>query len=301
MTHRPGTNLAHFYDILSRVYTEGVESSPRGQRTRELLNFHYTLPPRVRFCSFAARGLKMDYVKQEFLWYLRGDARDISIRKIAKMWDGLIQRDGTINSNYGQYIFAHDEGGISNFGRAAGTLIEDPDSRRAVIMILGNHHLNQPESKDYPCTAYLNFHIRQGKLIMHVRMRSQDAIFGMGNDAPTFSFTHELMWSVLRDHYPGLQLGEYHHTSDSMHIYERHFDMVESIIRSPVWDMDENANCPEMDPGMDQMLELHTIAHSKYSQQPFESGKYEMKLSPFTEWLLTRDDPNTLLPVEYVA
>ena len=34
---------------------------------------------------------------------------------------------------------------------------------------------------------------------MTVRMRSQDAIFGMTNDAANFSFIHEMIYVTLRD------------------------------------------------------------------------------------------------------
>lgn len=218
------TNYEIFKSIFLDLKHKGKICSPRGEKVLEIENYMYELPPYVRLCNFKSRKLNISYIKKEFLWYLNGDKFDTSITEHAKLWKSLINKDGSINSNYGQYIFK------DNFERCAKTLLNDKDSRRASIMILDNNHLNS-ETKDYPCTYSINFRIRDNKLNMSVRMRSQDAIFGMGNDAPCFSFIHELMYICLRDlKYGNLKLGNYNHVADSFHIYERHFNMLDEIL-----------------------------------------------------------------------
>ncbi len=149
---------------------------------------------------------------------------DTSITQHASMWGKLINSDGSINSNYGQYMF----GDSFQFDNVVKTLHEDPDSRRASIVILNSAHLLSV-TKDVPCTYAINFRIRRGELNMSVRMRSQDAIFGMGNDAPAFSFIHEMVQCALLDVYPDLRLGRYHHSADSFHVYDRHFSMLDNL------------------------------------------------------------------------
>ena len=217
----------NFLNIFSDLKRYGELTSPRGLKVLEIENYSYTLEPYERFVSFKARRMNLDYVKRECLWYLKGDKYDTSICKHAKMWSRLINKDGSINSNYGQYIF----GDQNQFDVALKTLLRDPDSRRASIVILSQSHLADPDTNDYPCTYSINFRIREGHLNMTVRMRSQDAIFGMTNDAPNFSFIHEMMYVSLRDSdYPDLRMGEYYQTADSFHVYERHFRMMEAII-----------------------------------------------------------------------
>ena len=78
----------------------------------------------------------------------------------------------------------------------------------------------------------MNFRIRDDRLNMSVHMRSQDAIYGMTNDAPAFSFVHEMLYVTLRDTcYPDLQMGDYHHTADSFHVYARHFKMLDELCK----------------------------------------------------------------------
>lgn len=218
-------NESEFLDVMFDLAENGAEFSPRGQRTLEIENYSYILSPYVRFPSFTVRKLQLGYIKQEFLWYLRGDRFDLSILEHAKIWQGLIQPDGGLNSNYGQYIFNPK---CNQFQRVIDILKEDKDSRRATISILQAEHTLTPTT-DQPCTYSIRFSIRDDKLSMTVRMRSQDAIFGMGNDAPCFSFIHEMVHIALTEFYPNLVLGVYNHSADSFHVYERHFKMLSTI------------------------------------------------------------------------
>jgi len=150
----------------------------------------------------------------------------------------MIDKGKFINSNYGQYIF----GDCKQFDNVIDTLKEDKDSRRASIVILSKEHLLSV-TNDVPCTYSINFRIRKNKLNMTVRMRSQDAIYGIGNDAPTFSFIHEMMWNALKEFYLELEYGMYHHSADSFHVYERHFKMLDKIVLN---DKYEDVECPEI-------------------------------------------------------
>ena len=192
-----------FRQIFKDLKASGKKFSPRGLEVIEIENYTYELPPYARFCNFAARKLNLDYIKREFLWYLKGDKFDLSILKYAKMWEGLVNADGSINSNYGQYIFHRGSDERSLFTYVLEELARDKDSRRASAVILRREHLLS-ETRDYPCTYSLNFRIRDDKLNMSVHMRSQDAVFGMGNDAPCFSFIHELVCQSLKWKYPDL-------------------------------------------------------------------------------------------------
>lgn len=229
-----------------KIYADvgaGKQVCPRGQKVIEVEDYSYDLPPYARFANFEARKLKLGYVKKELLWYLKADPFDSSIVDAASIWQELPNQDGTINSHYGAHVFGqsnvwnHPSVSIgqplsyrSQFGYIIKTLLDDKDSRRASAVILNRSHLLNPKTKDYPCTYALNFRIRNDELKMSVHMRSQDAVFGMGNDAPAFSVIQEMVFVTLRDvGYPDLKMGNYHHTCDSFHYYERHFEMVYSI------------------------------------------------------------------------
>ena len=260
-----------FVKIFKDVKWKGRHVRPRGQLCVELENYSYELPPYVRFVNFSNRKLNLSYIKNEFLWYIKGDRFDTSICDHAKLWNQIKNDDGSINSNYGQYIF----GKLNQFDIAANNLINDVDSRRASIMILNSDHIAS-DTKDLPCTYAINFRIRANKLNMSVRMRSQDAIYGFGNDVPAFSMIHEMMLQTLRAKYPNLEHGNYHHTADSFHVYEKHFEMLEKLASYPKNDDFELVKCPKIS-GPDEVKFLRTLDYSNIPSQ------YK-----FTEWLLTR-------------
>jgi len=219
-----------FYEIYKRLLNEGRLVSPRGLKVLEVENFNYVLPPYCRFACFGVRKLSIEYIKKEFLWYLKGAKYDVSIGEHASMWKKLIGQDGSINSNYGRYIFNE----LKQFDTIIDILKQDKDSRRASIVILQPYHVME-NGVDTPCTYSINFRIREDRLNMTVRMRSQDAILGMGNDAPTFSFIQEMVYMTLKDIYPYLELGNYYHSADSFHVYERHFKMLRDIVDGDVF------------------------------------------------------------------
>ena len=264
-----------FWYVYYDLKKSGLISAPRGLEVLEIENYNYTLEPYERFVSLPSRKMNLDYVKRECLWYLKGDKYDTSICEHAKMWKGLINSDGSINSNYGQYVF----GKQNQFDVAFQTLANDKDSRRASIVILSKDHLADPDTKDYPCTYSINFRIRADTLNMTVRMRSQDAVFGMTNDAPNFSFIHEMMYVSLRDtHFPDLKMGKYHHSADSFHIYSRHFRMLDRMLEDGP-ESAEEINCPKIS-GLNEVTFLrnwHTLPEDFPIPEQFK----------FTKWLTT--------------
>lgn len=232
--------MKSFVEIYEELMTKGTKCSPRGEEIIEIEDYSYTLMPYYsRFTSFKDRKFNLDYIKKEFLWYLKGDKFDTSICEHASIWKNLINDDGSINSNYGQYVFSEQ----NQFDFVVEELKKDKDSRRASIVILNKDHLIVG-TKDLPCTYSINFRIRNNALNMSVNMRSQDAAFGMTNDAPCFSFIHEMVYVTLKDEYPDLNMGLYHHSADSFHVYKRHWKMLESIIENQ--NDYELVECPKM-------------------------------------------------------
>ena len=229
--------MSNFKSIYRALYDTGTFVEPRGMKVLELENFGYTLDPYERFANFPSRKLSLDYIKAELRWYLKGDLRDLSICDRAKIWKDCVTDPGTgprLHSNYGHYVFRR--GGLKYMVEE---LTRDKDSRRAAIPIYDHTHMFET-NRDVPCTMYMSFRIRDDKLNMSVRMRSQDAIFGLGNDAPFFSIVHEMLYVYLREVYPTLRLGTYHHLADSLHVYERHFGLLLDLLTEQV----EPVECP---------------------------------------------------------
>lgn len=243
--------------------------SPRGQKTLEIENALCTFKPYERFANFPSRKLSLNYIKYELLWYLKGNPNDLSICEKAKIWADMVT-DGRLNSNYGYYIFR-----CGQLDYVTGCLTVDPASRRAVISILGSQHL-YAENKDVPCTVFMAFKIRDKKLTCSVTMRSTDAIFGLTNDIPFFSVVQEMVFSYLREDPRCLveEMGNLTLFTNSLHVYERHFSMLETIVA------EESAivNCP-------RIIDSQEVDDLRAGITPGQKN-----LMPFSQWLLVRDE-----------
>lgn len=220
-----------YLDLARQIYRDpDYESAPRGLAIREKLACKFSITdPRDRLPYVSARKFSSTYVVAELLWYLSGSNLTEWIANYSSFWRNISDDGKTANSAYGARIFKpHPRiagGSFSQWNYVKNELIADPDSRRAVV------HIRSPwdsvEAKlDVPCTLSLQFFIRDDKLHLIAHMRSSDLILGIAYDVPAFTMLQELMAFEL-----GLELGAYTHVSNSLHIYERHYEMVEAMLQ----------------------------------------------------------------------
>lgn len=182
----------------------------------------------------SARSSQFKYIAAEFLWYFMG-RRDVEyISKYAKFWESIKNSDDTVNSSYGWLLFNNpNEFGFTQYRWALESLAQDKDSRQAVLHFnLPSHQYNG--NKDFVCTMYGIFQIRDNRLNFTVSMRSNDVILGLPTDVAFFTILQSQMLSHLRTYagYPELELGTYTHISNSSHIYERHFEVASKMINN---------------------------------------------------------------------
>ncbi len=228
-----GQTFADVYqELLTELYSDpDCVSNPRGMACKEMLNVSLHIEdPEFPLYENERRSSQLRYIAGELLWYFAGRNDIDFISKYSKFWAHLDNGDGTVNSAYGNLIFREkNEHGVSQWQWAYDSLVADKDTRQAVL------HYNKPShqfkgNKDFVCTMYSNFHIRNNKLYLKTAMRSNDAILGTPTDIAFFCFLQQQMHRLLLPHYPKLELGSYTHTVDSMHIYERHFDLVKDML-----------------------------------------------------------------------
>lgn len=203
------------------------KSAPRGYAIKERLCETFTIDnPLDRLLYVPHRGFSVQYCIAEMLWYLLGNNQTEWISNYSSFWKNISDDGTTANSAYGARIFKkHPLIDFVQWEYVINELQKDSDSRRAVI------HIRHPQDsvsakKDMPCTLTLQFFIRDKALHLVASMRSSDLIFGISYDVPAFTLLQELMAQQL-----DVAVGSYMHVSNSLHIYERHFEMAEKICR----------------------------------------------------------------------
>lgn len=235
-----------FVDIVRHVSQDpDFVCKPRGQLVKEKLAVTFRLDdPRNRLIVNRARDANYGFAVGEFLWYWSGK-RDLETMLYYNKRMKDFSEDGrTLNSAYGHRlrakpIFVRESAGSGQvqWETTKRTLAADPDSRRAIMLINVPEDEREglmPGSPDVPCTLALQFFVRDGRLHLHVTMRSNDVMWGLSYDAFSFSLFQECMMLDLRETYPDkfgeLELGTYIHTAGSMHLYSRHFDQADKIV-----------------------------------------------------------------------
>ena len=229
MANFPSFNAA-YQNLLRRVLSEGSLIAPRNIPCRELTFVHWTLDdPRNDRLDFSKTGLPErqeiydSYAERELDWYVSGNLAASSAP--SKFWAKLADSDGNIISNYGHMMmFDKMYGKKSAYNHALETLRLDRDSRQCIM------HYNLPRhyfhgNKDVPCTLTCQLLIRAGKLSMWVTQRSCDSIKGLSFDVPWHCY---LMRNLAKD--MGVELGKFHHSIGSLHVYETDVEKARLII-----------------------------------------------------------------------
>ena len=226
----------------STVYRESLtdlmknpeyDTRPRDLNIKENTNVALVIEnPLSCLYTNETRSSQKKYIAAELLWYFMGRNDTAFIQEYAKFWNSIQNEDGTVNSSYGHLLFTKkNRFGYSQYNWALTSLVNDKDSRQAVL------HFNLPEhqhknNKDFVCTMYGIFQIRDNKLNLTVSMRSNDVIWGLPTDIAFFAILQSQMVSHLKYVYPELQLGTYTHIANSFHIYEHHYSIVEKMLDS---------------------------------------------------------------------
>lgn len=210
---------------LIAAYQNGLETSPRGMKVRELIGYTMRFDPMDNVITLPGFETNLDYAKEELRWYYNGTPRIDFSPRIQRVWSRYSDDGVHVNSNYGNRMFSHrPENGKSQWQWVVDKLKEDPDSRQAVFNINSVHDKNAP-TKDFPCTMSIQAMIRNKDLYWVTHMRSNDAVMGLRNDLYCFTEMQKRMATEL-----GTGLGSYTHIAGSWHLYEKDWSKVEKLI-----------------------------------------------------------------------
>ncbi len=215
----------------------------RDQPTRELLHAAFSIQqPRQRVVF--GRVINPAFALAEVLWILAG-ANSVDF---LRFWNPRMKRfsdDGTrFHGAYGYRLGcqprldAHIRDALipdpadrreraDQLRMAYEALRETPTSRQVVLQIWdGERDLPdpQPRSKDIPCNLMSHLLVRDNKLEWLQVMRSNDLIWGTPYNFIQWTSMQEIVAGWL-----GIEPGTYTHISDSLHVYQRHWDDLDQI------------------------------------------------------------------------
>jgi len=176
--------------------------------------------------------LNVEYADAEIKWYESQSLNVYDIAKyykiVPKIWKDVADNNGMINSNYGYVCFSEQNG--NQYSHVLNHLKSNIDTRHGIIIF------NRPSihieaftlnKQDMMCVQNSHFLIRDNKLEMIACTRSMDSVFGYLNDLYFFKYLHNKLFNDLISTYPNLEIGQIKVNANSLHVYERHFELVE--------------------------------------------------------------------------
>lgn len=204
-----GKTFADVYGKLAaKVYVEGSECSPRGMKTKELIQETFCIEdPSCNLAFIEGRNFSIMHAIAESLLLVSKTNSVTSFSFFNEKMKQFSDDGVTLHGAYGYRI-------ADSLWDCLGKLVEDRNTRQAILSI---HRVDdvKSESKDIPCTISLQFTIREDKLNLHVYMRSNDLIWGTPYDVFVFTNLQMVFANTL-----GIGLGKYYHTATSLHVYE---------------------------------------------------------------------------------
>lgn len=207
--------------LLTRVQTQGNETSPRGQLTKEILSCQATVDMNYPVISFSDRKLGYKFMFAEAAWILSGDNRVSTIKDFAKHIKDFSD-DGI------QYFGAYGPRFRDQVRHVIAALEIDRDSRQALVTLW---RPNPPQTKDVPCTISLHWMIRHDQIHCFVDMRSSDVWLGVPYDWFNFTMmTGYIMLLLKQRGVVNLRLGTLYFNAHSQHLYEKNFVNASNLI-----------------------------------------------------------------------
>lgn len=206
----------------------GAAVAPRGFMTKELrpgifriTNPRDTLPtgigrPKLHAAIGVAEGLQL----------IAGVSYPDLMVRVAKKFADFINPDTK------KFDGAYGVRAAPQLEHVVDRLQKDPDTRQAILVIYAPEDTHsRPSSLDYPCTLTLHFLIRDGKLCLHTCMRSNDIWLGLPYDIFQFTMLQLSVANIL-----GIEVGDYTHVANSLHLYEHNWDAVQSLVHPRILD-----------------------------------------------------------------
>ncbi|HBB96886.1 MAG TPA: hypothetical protein DC054_16020 [Blastocatellia bacterium] len=198
----------------------------RGGEMRELLHSAISISdPRQRWVVSRVPALNVAFALAEVVWIITGRNDSAFLNYFNRQLPKFAGAGATYHGAYGHRLRSHF--GIDQLHRAYEILKAKPTSRQVVLQIWDGKidlpsRIGEEAARDIPCNVLSLLKVRSDQLEWMQIMRSNDIHLGLPHNLVQFTTVHEVMSGWL-----GLRLGEYHHISDSLHLYERDWGYIQ--------------------------------------------------------------------------
>lgn len=220
------------------ISDEGQEVRPRWSdgtpaHTKALFGRVHRYDLSSGFPILSLRRIAWKTALDEILWIWQKKSNRVADLG-SRIWDAWANYEddegyATIGKAYGYQLrreIEFPEGRMDQVDRVLYLLKEDPGSRRIVTNIFNHDDLGEMGLQ--PCAYGTNISVKDGKLNMVLIQRSGDFLTAAGPGS--FNVVQYALLMHMFAHVSGLEVGELLHVVTDLHVYDRHFDVIDRMI-----------------------------------------------------------------------
>lgn len=216
--------------------------------------------------------INKDWVRRELDWFASGsNSLDHMEPPVPQAFQACAGFDNTVNSAYGHILF--DGGNDSLYHRALRAFMHEGLETRHSVAIISDRNIHELAwfngRNDFICTNALNFMIdHTNRLHITAQMRSMDAVWGYRADYSMWNYLMDKMVDDLNeqmskgmidghegsDPVPLIQRGRITFQVANLHVYPRHFELLQQWAHKIYDDQERVARRSWMDKGAREAL-----------------------------------------------
>jgi thymidylate synthase len=215
-----------YYKMLSEAYysTKPIVPSRVGD-VKDLGACTYQISEDTfRLCFLKERAINPFFALAEFSWIINGSNKLKPLQYFISNYDSFSDDKVTLNGAYGHRLRKYFK--LDQINEAIKRLQSNPDTRRVVLSMWSTNDLTA-NSKDIPCNTTIYLKIRNNKLDISITNRSNDLYLGVPYNIFVFYLLQVYIANQL-----SIDIGIQTHFTDSLHLYERDFKKVQTILEN---------------------------------------------------------------------
>jgi thymidylate synthase len=231
--------MKKYLDLMKDVWENGKSKDDRtGTGTRSVFGRQVRYDLNEGFPLLTTKKVYLKAIIHELLWFLKGDTNIKYLNDNGvTIWDEWADENGDLGPIYGKQWTAweaKDGTKINQIAEAVETLKHNPTSRRIIISgwNVGDlrNLISGKKTAPPPCHTMFQFYVsHDNRLSCQLYQRSADLFLGVPFNIASYALLTMMMAQVC-----DLKLGDFVHTFGDLHIYNNHFEQVQTqLARTP--------------------------------------------------------------------
>lgn len=216
------------------------------------------------FPLLSLRKLPMSFIP-EIMWMLSGRKSTEWLSGHTKIWESFKEEDGTIATAYG-FRWRH-AFGVDQLDEVVRKLSEDPSNRHGVVQIWDAREDLTVPRKNVPCPVMFTVNIIQGRLNLHLVIRSNDMVLGHPTDVAGFALLTHMLAERLT-----VMPGVLTVSISNAHVYENQVPFAEELLQRETTTQEVRLKLPQGSYGRACGLDSELLGEIKAGLSGYRPG-----------------------------